>query len=178
MGKVFGAMMEEAYKEGAFGLSKEIFTQRKYEMGVGEAHPDIMDGGYPIELKHTRRNIMSSKDIPEKWLYQLALECVYTDNDTGYLGILSLDSCLVTIWKVTFDTDTLRDLKDEHMRNLEKIKHAVDHDNPNELTPNKKECSTCFYNYFPNGCPKSPNKPKEKPLNTKEQLDKLKEEVK
>ncbi|MBU0925986.1 hypothetical protein KKG81_13960, partial [bacterium] len=75
--------------------------------------------------------------------------------------------------------EVLRDLKDEHIRTLENIKHAVDHNEPEVLTPNKKECKNCFYNYYPNGCSKSPKIPKEKkPLNTSEKIDKLKEEVK
>ena len=159
MGRVFGAMLEEAYKEGCYGRSTEIFTQQEFKLGVSVGHPDIMDGGAPIELKHTRRAILNAEDIPKKWIRQLKLECIYSKSRIGYLGILSLDTALTTVWKLNFKGSEYGHLMNKHMKDMDDLNNIIGLDTPEKLKPVREECRTCFYNYE-EGCPKAPKRKK------------------
>jgi len=158
-GLMFDRLVEEAFHS----------TKKSIRLGPSLGTPDVIDGLNPIEAKHTRYHIRSYKDMPEKWIQQLKLECVYCQVLRGWLLIGEIDTGLITAWEVTLTKTEFDAIRLDHLEHQEELDEALKYEgwNPDKnkegkvvhyqiLTPIVKECSSCFYNYE-DGCPKRPN---------------------
>jgi len=115
----------------------------------------------PLEFKHTTLLVPTFLDIPSAWIRQVRLECVYLSKHyqkivkEGWLAILELIPGTGKVYHLIFDWSEIENIATDHIHFLRILTKALDEDNPDLLTINPNECSTCQFNHD-DGCPKRP----------------------
>lgn len=141
IGKVAHVILEENFdnQEEEYVLTDHRLKHPCY------AHLDVVYLKEPIEFKSTRITIRTYKDIPERWIKQIAYECVFADSNIGWLATINLVDAIITVWKIIFTTQEVCDYRVEYIGIMERIQNAVEDKNPYTLKPIRKECLDCIY---------------------------------
>jgi len=137
------------------GVMEENFESTEVERTFGPAvsHIDVIYETQPIEFKTTRKRIKSYTDIPDVWIKQVKLECVFTNSKVGWLVILEIIPALITVWKLDLTYDDLSRTGSTYLEYIERLQAAIEDKNPHLLEPLRWQCKGCTYR---NNCPRRP----------------------
>lgn len=128
-------------------LHKYFDAQEKvYDIHSIQITIDAIHGEYPIETKTTRKKVYRKEDIPNEWIEQLAIAMAVMNVSKGYLMVLSIITFALTVWEVTFQSDSEKEMfRNSCIWQVVSIANSVEKGDPSILAPKYEECHFCPY---------------------------------
>jgi len=107
---------------------------------------DAIYGTIPIETKSTRKKIYKKEEIPQAWIEQLAIAMAVMKSNIGYLMIMNIITYGLTVWEVTFDNDSEREMfLNSCVWQIISIADAIKRKDSSSLPPKYNDCKWCSY---------------------------------
>lgn len=128
------------FLEKPFAFQEKVFNFHDVQVTI-----DAIAGGYPIEIKTTRKQIFSKDKIPADWTEQLAIGMSVMDIDTGFLLIINIINGTFMVFDYTMSAEERELTRQAFIWQILSIADAVEKHNPDLLKPRYSDCHWCRY---------------------------------
>ena len=156
---VYGIVAEEVigwgYSKDAFQYAASTAISTEDFTDCISGHVDIMelkDGKkYPIEVKSTRKNVLTKKDIPIHWLEQLLSYMAMHDANTGWIVFYSILATSIIAFRVDVTDKDNQEWIAVLQKRAKSIRVAQKTGNPENIEIRPENYPYCGYKH---GCPR------------------------
>jgi len=137
IGKTLHNIIEESFQY----VEKEVLWNNEVVCTV-----DILENGYPIEIKTTRKTIRSPEEIPRTYIEQLQMAMLAVDKPKGYLAILNVRTADLKVWRFEWESENEKEAVNNYfLEKLRLLKKAIELKTPNLLPTLDWQCPSCEY---------------------------------